>query len=130
LRALGLELPAEARSVFVMDWGKFLGSLVATAKALAPMLGESVSFDFSKLPPPEMFSEYFKPTFHYSKGIDGGVYQRNEASFGPETWLPPILLGAARAAPAMMAAREAQERAKAVELERATRPTEPSGGGR
>jgi hypothetical protein len=93
LAAMGFEPPAGVSSVFVMDWGKLLGSLVGMVKAFAPMAGpEAIPFDLNKLPPQEMFSEYFKPTFHYAKGVQGGTYRRNEASFGPETWLG--LLGA------------------------------------
>jgi hypothetical protein len=47
---------------------------------------EEMPFDLAKLPPPELFIQYFKPTFHYSKGAGAGLYRRNEASFGPETW--------------------------------------------
>ena len=87
LAALGLELPADARSVVVMDWGKLLGGLVGMVKAFAPMAGpDALPFDPAKLPPPEIFTEYFKPTFHYSRSLAGGRYRRNEASFGPETW--------------------------------------------
>lgn len=87
LSAYGFQLPAEARSVFVMDWGKLLASIVSTVKAFAGMAGpEGMPFDLAKLPPPEMFGQYFKPTFHYTKSTAGGLYRRNEASFGPETW--------------------------------------------
>ena len=45
------------------------------------------TFDLALLPTPELFKQYFKPTFYYSKPAEGGTYRRNEASFGPETWL-------------------------------------------
>lgn len=93
LAAMGFEPPADATAVFVMDWGKLLSSVVGMVKAFAGMAGpEALPFDLAKLPPPEMFSEHFKPTFHFAKAAAGGTYRRNEASFGPETWLG--LLGA------------------------------------
>lgn len=94
LAAMGFEPPAGVSAVFVMDWAKLLGGVVSMVKGLAGMAGpEAMPFDLNKLPPPEMFAEYFKPTFHYAKDMKGGTYRRHEASFGPETWLG--LLGAA-----------------------------------
>lgn len=88
LATQGWKIPADARTVFVMDWGRLLGGLVATAKALGPMFGkENLPFDLAKLPGPEVFTEHFRPTLLVAKNIDGGIYRRNEASFGPETWL-------------------------------------------
>ena len=88
LGAYGFQMPAEARSLVVMDWGRLFGSVVGMIKAFAPMMGaESWPFDYKKLPPPEIFTQYFKPTFHYTKSAADGLYRRNEASFGPETWL-------------------------------------------
>jgi hypothetical protein len=93
LAAMGFEPPAGATSVFVMDWGKLLGGVIGTVKAFAGLAGpEAMPFDLKKLPPQEMFTEHFKPTFHFAKAAAGGTYRRNEASFGPETWLG--LLGA------------------------------------
>ena len=95
LSSLGFSLPAEARSVVVMDWAKLLGGIVSTVKAFAGMAGpEAMPFDLAKLPPPELFAQYLKPTFHFAKPTPGGTYRRNEASFGPETWLGLIGGGA------------------------------------
>ncbi|MSR63853.1 MAG: hypothetical protein EXS08_15620 [Planctomycetes bacterium] len=95
LSSLGFSLPAEARSVIVMDWAKLLGGIVSTVKAFAGMAGpEAMPFDLAKLPPPELFTQYLKPTFHFAKPASGGTYRRNEASFGPETWLGLIGGGA------------------------------------
>jgi hypothetical protein len=101
LNAPGFKLPAEARSVLVMDWAKLLGSILDTLKAFAPMLGDGLPVDLTKLPPGSIFAEFFKPTFHYAKGTPSGLYRRNEASFGPETWFG--LFGAAYAAGAQRA---------------------------
>jgi hypothetical protein len=88
LGAYGFQLPADARTIVVMDWAKLLGGIVGTVKAFAGIAGpETMSFDLNKLPPPELFAQYFKPTFFYSKSATAGLYRRNEASFGPETWL-------------------------------------------
>jgi hypothetical protein len=122
LAALGFELPSETRSVIVMDWGKLLASLVAMVKAFAPMAGpESLPFDFNKLPPAEMFAQYFKPTFHYSKGIPGGLYRRNEACFGPETWFGVLGFAAASGGALGLGGAAPVEE---------TAPPEPIGGGR
>jgi len=88
LDAYGFQVPADARAIFVMDWAKLLGGIVGTVKGFAGMAGpEALPFDLAKLPSPELFGQYFKPTFFYSKSTAGGLYRRNEASFGPETWL-------------------------------------------
>jgi hypothetical protein len=87
LTAQGFQLPADARSVFVMDWAKLFGSLIGTFQQLAGsgMLG-TMPFDPKQLPKPELFAQYFKPTFHYSKSSPAGEFVHHEASFGPETW--------------------------------------------
>jgi len=88
LGAYGLQMPADARALVVMDWGRLFASLIGMVKAFAPMMGpEALPFDLAKLPPAEMFTQYFKPTFHYTRSAADGLYRRNEASFGPETWL-------------------------------------------
>jgi len=94
LAATKITVPADARSVLVMDWAKLFGGLIAMAKAMAPMIGpEQMPFDLNKLPPPELFSDHLKPTVFYAKSIDGGIYRRNEASFGPETWFGFLMAG-------------------------------------
>ena len=95
LAKAGFQLPAESRSVVMMDWAKLLGGVLGTVKAFAGMAPpDQMPFDLSKLPPSEMFGEFFKPTFHYSKAVAGGIYRRNEASFGPETWFGLAVAGA------------------------------------
>lgn len=122
LAAMGLALPAEARSVFVMDWGRLIGGLLGTVKALAGMAPpDQMPFDLAKLPPAEMFSEYFKPTFHYSKPAKDGSYRRHEASFGPETWFGLGLAG--------MAAAQAQQAAfQGAPMGEIPPPDAPGGG--
>jgi hypothetical protein len=123
LSAYGFQLPAEARSVFIMDWGKLLASIIGTVKAFAGMAGpEAMPFDLAKLPPPEMFGQYFKPTIHYTKSTAGGLYRRNEASFGPETWLGIF------AAAATSMARQSSSFGSA-EPAGEVAPPEPAGGG-
>jgi hypothetical protein len=95
LASRGFELPEGARSVFLMDWAKFFGSAITTFQGLASMAGpEAFPFDLKMLPSAELFAKYFQPTFHWSKQVAAGVYRRNEASFGPETWFG-IFAGAA-----------------------------------
>lgn len=94
LKAMGFQLPAGASSCLVMDWGGLMGSIIGTVKAFAGMAGpDAFPFDLKSLPPTEMFTQHFKPTFHYSLDTPGGSYCRNEASFGPETWLGLVLAG-------------------------------------
>jgi hypothetical protein len=106
-----------------MDWGKLLASIIGTVKAFAGMAGpEAMPFDLAKLPPPEMFGQYFRPTIHYTKSTAGGLYRRNEASFGPETWLGIFAAAAtsmARQSSSFGSAEPAGEIA----------PPEPAGGG-
>jgi hypothetical protein len=139
LIALGFQLPAEARSVFVMDWAKLFASIVGSMKMIAGMAdAQSLPFDFAKLPPPEMFAQYFEPTFHYSQGASAGRYCRNEASFGPETWSAIAAGSRAMMSGPLGRARDAKQRAdEAGREEEALRakegqtpPGEPHGGGR
>jgi hypothetical protein len=97
LAAMGFELPADARFVLVMDWAKLLAGALDAFKSFAGMMGPGdLPFDPATLPPSEIFAQYFRPTFHYTKPASGGSYRRNEASFGPETWLSIALSVAAQ----------------------------------
>lgn len=87
LSARGFELPDEPRSVVVMDWAKLLAGALGQLKAVGSTGMLDLPFDVTKLPPPELFTTYIRPTFHYSRRTSDGLYRRNEASFGPETWL-------------------------------------------
>jgi hypothetical protein len=88
LAARGFALPDKAETVVVMDWAKLLGGVVGTVQAFASMASpEDLPFDLKQLPSQELFAKHFKPTFYYSRRVEGGSYRRNEASFGPETWL-------------------------------------------
>ena len=90
MAASGFALPEGALSIVYMDWGKLFAGLLNMLKAMAPMLGESLPFDVAKLPSGDVFTQYLKPTFYYSKAASGGLYRRNEASFGPEVMLGMI----------------------------------------
>lgn len=92
LAKAGFQVPSGSQAVVMMDWAKLIGGLIDTAKAVLPMMGGEAPFDLSKLPSGAKISSFFKPTFHYVRLVEGGVYRRNEGSFGPETWLG--LLGA------------------------------------
>jgi hypothetical protein len=83
LNAHGLKLPAGATTVVMMDWAGFLKGIYDFAKIAIGMQGDALPFDASKLPPGEIFAEYFKPTLFTSTPVEGGQYRRNEASFGP-----------------------------------------------
>jgi len=92
LSASGFELPEDASSTFVMDWGGLIEGVVGLVRGLGGMLGGmgeggEMPFDFSKIPPAETFTRFFRPTFHYTRPVEGGTYHYHEASFGPETWL-------------------------------------------
>jgi hypothetical protein len=87
LAANGFALPDGASSVVVMDWGKLFGGVLNLVKSVAGMSPEALPFDATKLPPGEIFTDHLKATFFYSKPVEGGVYRRNEAAFGAETWL-------------------------------------------
>ena len=76
-------------------------------------------FDFNKLPPAELFSTYFEPTYYYTQARPAALYRRNEASFGPETWIGLYMAGAAFGA-----------RAGGMGVVEEPVPAAPSGGGR
>lgn len=100
LAKAGFQVPTGAQSVVMMDWGKLLSGVIGMAKAFLPMSGVQVPFDMEKLPTADDLAKYFKPTFHYARLTEHGVYRRNEGSFGPETWFG--FLGAGFAARSMM----------------------------
>lgn len=93
LEAQGIALPENARSLIVMDWAGLLNGIFSLVRTFAPLAGDQLPFDIQALPDPEVITQYFGPTIHYSKALENGTYRRHEASFGPETWL-----GAAAAA--------------------------------
>lgn len=80
-------LPEDARSVVMMDWGSLIASALNMLKTLGPMLGDQLPFDLASLPQAYDVTQFFQPTYHYSRKVEGGTYRRNEGSFGPETWL-------------------------------------------
>jgi type II secretion system (T2SS) protein G len=94
----GTQPPAEASTFGYMDWGSLLADGFDKAKGLAGlaggMMGGEMPIDIASLPPGQTFTHFFKPSRFYCKSIPGGTYLRNESSFGPETWLSLIGLGA------------------------------------
>ena len=87
----GFELPQGARSATFIDWGNQIAGLVSLAKALGPMLGGDVPFDFNSLPEGETFVRHFRPTVDFRIEREDGTYRYHEGSFGPELWLVPFL---------------------------------------
>lgn len=90
LVAAGFQLPKDARSVMVMDWGALIDGLFGMAKTFGGLAsgfaGEGgLPFDIEKLPPSEIFTRHFRPTIHTTRRVDGGLLRVHEASFGPET---------------------------------------------
>jgi hypothetical protein len=97
MQASGCVLPEGARSVFWMDWGSLVEGSFSLVRALGTMMGAmgggELPFDPSSLPAAEQFTQHMRPTFHTSQVVEGGLYRRHEASFGPETWLTIIAIG-------------------------------------
>jgi hypothetical protein len=89
LQAKGFELPADALSVVMMDWSVLVQQVLGMVKAFGLV-------DATQLPDPAELTRTLRPTFHYSRKVEGGIYRRNEASFGPETWLVIAGLAASR----------------------------------
>ncbi len=86
--------PADATSFAYMDWSALLNGIYEGGRGLAGLMGTgTLPVDVTKLPEPGVFTHFYKPTIFYSKAIPGGVYQRNESSFGPEVWLGLIGIG-------------------------------------
>lgn len=94
----GHKPPAEASTFAYMDWAAFLNGAYDGARGLAGMVGAgNIPFDVSKLPTAQTFSRFFRPTVFFSKSTPTGTYMRNESSFGPETWIGIMGLGAGAA---------------------------------
>ena len=87
LRSEGFALPADGvRSVIVMDWGRLIRGVLETVRALAGMMGDRLPIDLNELPSGQTITKHMRPTFHYSRLVEGGELRVHEASFGPETW--------------------------------------------
>jgi hypothetical protein len=73
------------------DWGALVGGLYEAARALAPMagqfIGDALPIDLNALPDGELFTRGLRPTVSWDLPVEGGVLQRRESSFGPETRL-------------------------------------------
>ena len=73
------------------DWGALVGGLYEAARALAPMagqfIGDALPIDLNALPDGELFTRGLRPTVSWDLPVAGGVLQRRESSFGPETRL-------------------------------------------
>lgn len=85
-RAHGFAVPADARSVVFMDWGLQIEKAFDLARALGGMMGDEAPVDVSTLPEAKTFTQYLRPTFDYTRDVEGGSYRRHESSFGPLTW--------------------------------------------
>jgi hypothetical protein len=97
-------VPREAFEASTMDWGGLVGRLYDLARGFVPMLaqGGDKSIDVNLLPTSAELFRFFKPSFSYSKRVDGAIYTYSESSFGPETPLGIVALaGVASSASAM-----------------------------
>ena len=77
---------AGASTIVLVDWNAQVHAALALVKTLAPLLGQS-SFNLDALPSSASITEYFEPTVHVGRPVEGGTYSHHVASFGPETWL-------------------------------------------
>ena len=125
----GFPVPAGAASVFVMDWPKLFGGLLGLTKVFASMQPDMMPFDVNQLPPPEIFGEYLKPTFSYTKPIAGGTYGRSEASFGAEVWVGLLSLVGVRAEAEMDGTGMGEVEIEEIQEEPATTPGGDGSGG-
>jgi len=82
----GLELPPDAHSVIVFDWGALFGKLVGLAKLMGPMAGDALPFDLGLLPQPAVFERYLQPTTHVRRVTETGSVLEHNSSFGLLTW--------------------------------------------
>lgn len=94
-------VPAGATMVGSMDWSAMLASLYTAARGALALAGGMVELPLdlgaltAALPEkPETFTRFFKPTHMWARPTDGGFHVHLEASFGPETWLGLVGLGA------------------------------------
>lgn len=91
--------PPQATTFGYMDWASLLNGAYTGGRGLLGLMGGfgSAPIDATKLPEPEVFTRFYKPTILYTRTIANGTYTRNESSFGPETWGSLIGLGAVAA---------------------------------
>jgi len=86
LSRTNLELPSDAHSVVVFDWGILFGKLVGLAKLTGPLAGDALPFDLNLLPQPAVFERYLQPTVQVRRVTDAGVLLEHHSSFGLLTW--------------------------------------------
>lgn len=88
--------PPQATTFGYMDWASLLNGAYTGGRGLLGLMGGfgSAPVDATKLPEPEVFTRFYKPTILYTRTIPNGTYTRNESSFGPETWGSLIGIGA------------------------------------
>jgi hypothetical protein len=88
--------PTEAFEASSMDWVGFLSKLYDAVRGFAPMLAQNLGkpVDVEKLPTSAELFAGFRPTSSWSRRVDGRVLSYSESSFGPETPLGLVGVGA------------------------------------
>ena len=81
-------IPADAISYGTTEWGAILTGIYDAIKGFIPLIQQAVGgelpFSADDLPPSSIFNEYFRSTVSFGRKVEGGTYDYNESSFGPE----------------------------------------------
>jgi hypothetical protein len=87
--------PADATAVGYMDWAQLFAGGYEGGKAMLALMGGRLElpFDPTLLPEAELFTQFYEPSFYWTRVGQDGVYSRGESSIGPEAALG--ILGAA-----------------------------------
>lgn len=87
--------PSDATAVGYMDWAQLFGGAYDGGKALLALMGGGLNlpFDPMLLPEGELFTQFYEPSFSWTRVSEDAVYSRGESSLGPEAVLGVIGIG-------------------------------------
>lgn len=84
--------PSDATAVGYMDWAQLFAGAYKGGKALLALMGGGLDLPFDPLllPEAELFTQFYEPSFYWTRVGEDGVYSRGESSIGPEALLGAI----------------------------------------
>jgi hypothetical protein len=113
-------VPADATAVGYMDWAQLFAGAYDGGKAMLAFMGGGLNlpFDPMLLPEGELFTQFYEPSFSWTRVSEDGVYSRSESSLGPEAVLGVMGIAgmAALAVQEVMSQRQAPEVASTAKV--------------
>ena len=84
--------PPDATAVGYMDWAQLFAGAYDGGKAALALMGGGLDLPFDPvlLPEAELFTQFYEPSFYWTRVSEDAVYSRGESSIGPEALLGAI----------------------------------------